>query len=43
MEYVEITPWWQTALYAVDGGLAILTVMLLVAYIVAFRKNKSEN
>ena len=23
--------------------LAILTVMLLVAYIVAFRKNKSEN
>ena len=43
MEYVEITPWWQTTLYAVDGGLAILTVMLLVAYIVAFRKNKSEN
>jgi beta-glucosidase len=38
---VSVTPWWQTALYAVDGVLAVAFVGSVAMLVVKIRKNKS--
>lgn len=43
MEYKAITPWWQTALYAVIGVFGVATVALGAVYVVDSYGKKKQN
>ena len=42
MKFVTHTPWWQTALYVVDGVLAVAAVALGAAYVMSTYGKKKE-
>ena len=42
MKYVVHTPWWQTALFALDGVLAVAALALCAAYVVSTYGKKKE-
>ena len=43
MVYQTVIPWWQIALFTLDGVLAVATVALAVAYGMTARGNKKRN
>lgn len=41
-EVVQVTPWWQTALYVLCGATAAMTVFGAVMTVRAMKKSKEE-